>query len=165
MQWKTGGLMLEMLSMQLMCWASALVPTLPPCCMSHCVAPSSKTVLLSNPQGSQAHHKSWRRGRGIQGEAFAPQVIKYVSRWISTWTGTRGVYGLCPWPSSSCYAFFHMKTWWCNPHLKRFSYWVATTHQEFYLAFFYPFLFYLPIWNLEMESHHIYQEYKKYYCL
>lgn len=50
--------MLEMLNMQLMYRASAMVPALPPCCTSHCVAMSSKTVLVSNTQGFQAHHKS-----------------------------------------------------------------------------------------------------------
>lgn len=36
--------MLEMLNMKVMCWVSALMPTLPPSCVFHCVAISSKSI-------------------------------------------------------------------------------------------------------------------------
>lgn len=72
------------------------MPTLPPCCLFHCVAISSKTVSVSDPYRSQAHQKSCRRGEGAQGEGLAHQAVEYISTWISAWTGTRGEYGLCP---------------------------------------------------------------------
>lgn len=65
---KTEGLMLEMLSMLVMCWASAPMPTLPLSCVFHCVAISSETVSVSDPHGHQTHRKCCKRGEGIQGE-------------------------------------------------------------------------------------------------
>jgi len=75
-----------------------------------CVAVSSKTASVSGPHGSQAHGKSCGRGGGIQGQELARQAEQYIPRWISAWTRTRGEYGLCPRPSSSCRAFFHPKS-------------------------------------------------------
>lgn len=77
--------------MQVVCWASAPMPTLPPSCVFRCVfhsvTSSSKAVSASGPHGSQARGKSCRKGRRVQGEGLAHHAVQYISRWISAWTG------------------------------------------------------------------------------
>lgn len=47
---------------------------------------------------------------GISGEGLAPQLVEYISTWISAWTWTRGGYGLPTWASTSYHVLFLSQT-------------------------------------------------------